>query len=62
VKEGGNTLHKTERGKTNWLGHILRRNSFLKHVIEGNKEGREGETDDVSSYWTTLRNGEDNGI
>jgi hypothetical protein len=25
-----------KRMKTNWIGHILRRNCFLKHVIEGN--------------------------
>jgi hypothetical protein len=24
----------------NWLGHILRRNCLLKHVIEGKLEGR----------------------
>jgi hypothetical protein len=26
--------------KANWIGHILRRNCHLKHVIEGKKEGR----------------------
>ena len=26
--------------KTNWIGHILRRNCLLKHVIEGKIEGR----------------------
>jgi hypothetical protein len=25
---------------TNWIGYILRRNCFLKHVIEGKIEGR----------------------
>jgi hypothetical protein len=24
----------------NWIGHILRRNCLLKHVIEGKLEGR----------------------
>jgi hypothetical protein len=28
------------RGKTNWIGYILRRNVFLKHIIEGKTEGR----------------------
>jgi hypothetical protein len=26
--------------KANWIGHILRRNCLLKHVIEGKAEGR----------------------
>jgi len=26
--------------KANWIGHILRRNCLLKHVIEGRIEGR----------------------
>jgi hypothetical protein len=26
--------------KANWIGHILRRNCLLKHVIEGKVEGR----------------------
>jgi hypothetical protein len=25
---------------SNWIGHILRRNCLLKHVIEGRAEGR----------------------
>jgi hypothetical protein len=28
------------RGKGKGIGHILRRNCFLKHVIEGRTEGR----------------------
>ena len=35
-----NTLHIIKRRKVNWIGHILRRNCFLKQVIEGNKEGK----------------------
>jgi hypothetical protein len=34
VKER-NILHTIKRGKANWIGHILRRNGLLKHVIEG---------------------------
>jgi hypothetical protein len=26
--------------KANWIGHMLRRNCLLKHVIEGKMEGR----------------------
>jgi hypothetical protein len=31
-------LPTTKRRKANWIGHILRRDCFLKHVIEGNIE------------------------
>jgi hypothetical protein len=40
VKEERNILHTIKRRKTNCIGHILRRNCLLKHVIEGKLEGR----------------------
>jgi ppGpp synthetase/RelA/SpoT-type nucleotidyltranferase len=40
VKEERNILQKIKRRKANWIGHILRRNCLLKHVIEGKLEGR----------------------
>jgi hypothetical protein len=40
VKEERNILQTTKRRKANWIGHILRRNSFLEHFIEGKIEGR----------------------
>jgi hypothetical protein len=40
VKEEMNILHAVQRRKANWIGHILRRNVLLKHVIEGKLEGR----------------------
>jgi hypothetical protein len=40
VKEERNVLHTIKRRKANCIGHILRRNCLLKHVIEGMKEGR----------------------
>jgi hypothetical protein len=40
VKEERNILHRIKRRKANWIGHILRRNCLLKHVIEGKLEGR----------------------
>jgi hypothetical protein len=40
VKEERNILHTVKRRKANWIGHILRRNCLLKHVIEGKLEGR----------------------
>jgi hypothetical protein len=40
VKEERNILHTIKRRKANWIGHILRRNCILKHVIKGKLEGR----------------------
>jgi len=40
VKEERNILHTIKRRKANWIGHILRRNCLLKHVIEGKIEDR----------------------
>jgi hypothetical protein len=44
AKEERNILHTIKRRKTNWIGHILRSNCLLKHVIEGriNVTGRRG--------------------
>jgi hypothetical protein len=35
AKEERKILHTVKRRKANWIGHILRRNCLLKHVIEG---------------------------
>ena len=35
VKEERNILHTIKRRTENWIGHILRRNCHLKHIIEG---------------------------
>jgi hypothetical protein len=40
VKEERNILHTIKRRKANCIGHILRRNCLLKHVIEGKLEER----------------------
>jgi hypothetical protein len=40
VKEERNILYKIKRRKAEWIGHILCRNSLLKHVIQGNLQGR----------------------
>jgi len=39
VKEERSILYTIKRRKANWIGHILHRNSLLKHVIEGRVEG-----------------------
>jgi hypothetical protein len=44
VKEERNIVHTIKRRKANWIGHILRINCLLKHVIEGKLEGRNGKT------------------
>jgi len=38
-KERNNTL-KTKRNYAKWIRHLLCRNGLLKHIIEGNIEGR----------------------
>jgi hypothetical protein len=40
VKEERNVLRTMKRRKAYWIGHILRRNCLLKHVIEGKLERR----------------------
>ena len=35
-----NILHTIKRRKANWIGHILRRNWLLIHIVEGKIEGR----------------------
>jgi hypothetical protein len=45
VKEERNILHTIIRRKANCVGHILRRNCLLKHVIEGKLEGRKDRND-----------------
>jgi hypothetical protein len=40
VKEERNTPHTIKKRKANWIGHMLRRNCLLKHVIERKTEER----------------------
>jgi hypothetical protein len=40
IKEERNIIHTIKRRKANWIGHILRRNCLVKHVIEGELEER----------------------
>jgi len=47
-----------KRKNADWIGYILRMNCLQKNVIEG-KKGREDEEENVISYWTTLRKGDD---
>ena len=67
VKEQRNILHEIGKRKSNWIGHILRRNCLLKWVIErkikGGIEvtGRRGRKrrkllDDLNPYRTNVEN------
>jgi len=37
VKEERNILHVVNSRKCDWFGHVLPKNFFLQHVIEGKK-------------------------
>ena len=39
VKEEKNIAHTVKRRRADWIGHILRKNCLLRHVIEGKIEG-----------------------
>jgi hypothetical protein len=39
-KKERNILHTMKRRNANWIGHILRRNCLIKHIIEGKIAGR----------------------
>ena len=39
VNEQRNILDEIRKRKANWIGHMLRRNCFLKQVIEGKIKG-----------------------
>jgi hypothetical protein len=39
VKEKRNIIHTKKRRKANWIGHVLRRNYLIKHVIGGKMGG-----------------------
>jgi hypothetical protein len=40
VKEEKDILHAIKRRKVNWIGHILHRNCFVKHLTKGKLEGK----------------------
>jgi len=40
VNEQRNILHEIRKRKTNWIGHILRRNCLLQQVVEGKIKGQ----------------------
>ena len=45
VKEGRNIVHTVTRRKSSWIGHSLRRNCLVQHVLGGEEEGRVGVTE-----------------
>ena len=40
VKWERHIVHTVKRRKANWIGHVLRRNCLVKHLIELKVEGR----------------------
>jgi len=56
VKEERNIMQTIRRRKTNWIGHILRRNCLLKHVIERKIEGMKEVTGRRGRRRKQLRN------
>jgi hypothetical protein len=44
VKEDRSIVHTIKRRKANWIGHIIRRECLINHVIEGKIEARPGVT------------------
>jgi hypothetical protein len=69
VKEGRNILHTIRRRKANWIGHILRRNCLIKHIIEGKilgtrRRGRRrmqllDDLKETRSYWKLKEEAQD---
>jgi hypothetical protein len=69
VKKERNILHTIRRRKANWIGHILRRNCLLSHIIEGKiigarKRGRRSKQllDDLKEarrYWKLEEEAQD---
>ena len=51
IKDERIILRTTKSRKSNWIGHILRRNCLLKHVIEGKVSGKSfmGKEDEAES-------------
>jgi hypothetical protein len=39
IKEERNILHEISKRKSNWIGHMLRRNCLLQRVIESKLKG-----------------------
>ena len=58
-----NTLQTIKRRNADCIGHILRRNCLLKHVVKKKRyeELKEDEEVDVSSYWKISRKRENIG-
>jgi len=58
-KEERSILHAITRRKANWIGHIVRRNRLLKHVLEGNIEDKRRRWRRRKQLRITLRKWED---
>jgi len=54
VKEERNIVHRINRRKAKWIGHILRRNCLLKHVIDGKTRERTEVAERRGRRWKQL--------
>ena len=50
AKEKRNILLSIKRRKANWIGHIWRRNCFIKYVIDGKVKETGRQEEEVSNY------------
>jgi hypothetical protein len=72
VKEERNILDTIRRRKASWIGHILRRNCLLKHIIQGKIRGtrRRGrrrkqlldDLEEARRYWKLKQEAQDRTI
>jgi hypothetical protein len=69
VNEERKILHTIKRRKANWIGHILRRNCLLSHIIKGKitgtrRRGRRrkqllGDLKEARRYWKLKEEAQD---
>jgi hypothetical protein len=55
MKEKRNILQTIKIKQADWIGHVLRRNCLVKHVIVGRMTRMGEEEGDVISYCMTFR-------
>ena len=55
VKEKRNILQTMKSGKANLIGHILRRNCLLKHIIEGKRVRMRRRGRRLKRLWTCRK-------
>jgi hypothetical protein len=59
VKGGEEYSTHNKRKKGNWIGHILRRKCPVKHITDGETEGRKDKEEYESSHWMSIKKREE---